>query len=157
VESTGNGTGTRLDSAVEWTGYLGVAPLVLCLAGVGLAPAYPVRELAQRSAIAWGAALLGFAGAVHFGLALAGRLPWGRARIGAALAPALVGAAAVVTGGQHGLALLVAGCGVFGLYEHRRLGPQLPQGYLSLRRQLTLATCLLLALTMFVSDAAGLG
>lgn len=158
MESAGNGSGARgLDGAAEWTGYLGVAPLVLCLAGVGLAPTYAARELAQRTAIAWGAALLAFAGAVHFGLALAGQLPWGRARIGMALVPALVGAAAVVTGGQHGLALLVAGCGIFWLYEQRRLGPQLPQGYLNLRRQLTLATCMLLALTLFVSDAAGLG
>jgi hypothetical protein len=158
VESTENDAGARrLDSAAEWIGYLGVTPLVLCLAVVGLAPAYAARELAQRSAIAWGAALLACAGAVHFGLALAGGLRWGRARIAAALAPALVGAGAVVTGGQRGLALLVAGCGVFWLYEHRRLGTELPQGYLSLRRQLTLATCMLLALTMFVSDAAGLG
>jgi len=158
VESTGNDAGARrLDSTAEWIGYLGVAPLVLCLAGVGLAPGYAAHELAQRGAIAWGAALLTFAGAVHFGLALAGRLPWDAARIGAALGPALVGAAAVLTGGQRGLALLVAGCGIFWLYEHRRLGRELPQAYLGLRRQLTLATCVLLALIMFLSDAAGLG
>ena len=158
MESAENGAGTdRLNSVAEWAGFLGLAPLVLCLAGVGLLPDYAARELAQRSAIAWGAVLLAFAGAVHFGLALAGRLPWERALIGGALAPALVGAAAVVTGGQHGLALLVAGCGGFWLYEHRRLATQLPAAYLNLRRQLTLATCMLLALTLFASDAAGLG
>jgi Protein of unknown function (DUF3429) len=158
VESAENGAGTnRLNSAAEWASYLGLAPLVLCLAGVGLLSDYAARELAQRCAIAWGAVLLAFAGAVHFGLALAGRLPWGRAVIGGALAPALVGAAAVVAGGQHGLALLVAGCGGFWLYEHRRLGNQLPAAYLNLRRQLALATCMLLALTLFASDAAGLG
>ena len=158
MESAENGAGTTpLNSAAEWAGYLSLAPLVLCLAGVGLLPDYAARELAQRSAIAWGAVLLAFAGAVHFGLALAGRLPWERALIGATLAPALVGAAAVVAGGQHGLALLVAGCGGFWLYEHRRLGSQLPAAYLNLRRQLTLATCMLLALTLFASDAGGLG
>ena len=158
MESAENGAGShRLNSAAEWAGYLSLAPLVLCLAGVGLLPDYAVRELAQRSAIAWGAVLLAFAGAVHFGLALAGRLPWERALIGGTLASALVGAAAVVAGGQHGLALLVAGCGGFWLYEHRRLGSQLPAGYLNLRRQLTLATCMLLALTLFASDAGGLG
>ena len=55
-----------------------------------------------------------------------------------------------------GLALLVVGCGGFWLYEHRGLGAELPPAYLNLRRQLTLATGILLALTMFVSDAAGL-
>jgi len=32
----------------------------------------------------------------------------------------------------------------------------LPPAYLALRRQMTLATCMLLALTLFVSDTAGL-
>jgi hypothetical protein len=157
VGAAENGAGTvRGYAAAEWAGYLGVAPLLLCLAGVGLLPGYAGRELAQRSAIAWGAALLAFTGAVHFGLALAGRLPWQRAHIGAALAPALAGATAVVLGGQRGLALLVVGFGGFWLYEHRALGTQLPAAYLTLRRQLTLATCVPLAITMFVSDAAGL-
>ena len=156
--SAQNGAGsTRLNSAAEWAGYLGVAPLVLCLAAVGLLPAYAARELAQQVALAWGAVLLAFVGAVHFGLALAGRLPWELVRIAGALAPALLGAAAVVLGGQRGLALLVVGSGGFWLYEHRSLGSVLPPAYLNLRRQLTLATCMLLALTLFASDAGGLG
>ena len=40
--------------------------------------------------------------------------------------------------------------------EHRVLGNALPPSYLALRRQVALATCMLLALTMFVSDTAGL-
>jgi hypothetical protein len=36
------------------------------------------------------------------------------------------------------------------------LGAALPPAYLALRRTLTIATCVLLALTMFVSDVAGL-
>jgi membrane-bound ClpP family serine protease len=147
---------SRLASAAEWAGYAGVAPLVLCLAGVGLLPEYAARELAQRTAIAWGAVLLAFAGGLHFGLALAGWLALTAARSGAALLPALCGAAAVLLGGQRGLALLVVGFGGFWLYEHRRLGGELPEAYLSPRRPLTLATCMLLALTMFVSDSAGL-
>jgi hypothetical protein len=146
----------RGNTLTEWAGYLGVTPLVLCLAGVGLLPGYAARELAQHIAIAWGAVLLASSGAVHWGLALAGRLPWDAARVGTALAPALLGAAGVVWGGQHGLALLVVGSGGFWLYEHRILGSQLPPGYLNLRRPITLATCMLLALTMFASDAAGL-
>ena len=147
----------RCRAAAEWVGYLSVAPLLPCLAGVGLLPGYADRELAQRIAVAWGAVQLAGTGAVHLGLALAGRLPRDAARLGAAVAPALIAAAAVVVGGQRGLALLVAGCGGFWLYEHRSLGAQLPEAYLNLRRQLALAACVLLALTMFASETAGLG
>lgn len=146
----------RANSAAEWAAYLCVAPLLLGLAAVGLAPDYAARELAQRLTLAWGGALLAFTGAVHWGLALAGRLEFDAAHIAGALAPALVAAAAVVIGGQRGLALLVVGFGVFWLYEHRGLGAQLPPAYLSLRRQLSVAICLLLAVTMIVSDSAGL-
>jgi uncharacterized protein DUF3429 len=139
----------------EWAGYLSIAPLLLCLAGVGLLPSYALRELAQRIALAWGAVLLAGVGALHLGLALAGGLPQERARGSSAL-PALIAAAALVLTGQRGLALLVVGHGGWWLYEHRVLHAQLPPAYLALRRQLTLATCMLLALTMFVSDAAGL-
>ncbi|HVN46403.1 MAG TPA: hypothetical protein VMT66_14335 [Steroidobacteraceae bacterium] len=154
---TKSDTGTRqLNTLVEWTGYLSVAPLVLCLAGVGLLPDYSWQELAQRAALAWGALLLVAAAAVHWGLALAGRLPAPRLRGAAVLAAALAGAGGVLLGGQRGLALLVIGHGVFWTYEKHSLGSLLPAAHLALRRQLTFATCMLLALTMFVSDAAGL-
>jgi Protein of unknown function (DUF3429) len=156
VGSTENGApATRLDTLAEWAGYLLVAPLAVCLAGVGLLPGYAVQELAQRSAIAWGAVLLAFTGAVHWGLALAGRLSWQRARLGGLVAP-LIGAVGVVVGGQRGLGLLVVGFGGFWLYEHRVLGELLPPAYLGLRRPITLAICMLLAVILFVSDAAGL-
>jgi hypothetical protein len=146
----------RSNSAAEWLGYLCVLPLVLGLAAVGLLGDYAGRELAQRITIAWGAVLLAFTGAVHWGLALAGRLPWTGPRMAGALLPALVGAAATLIGGQRALALLVVGFGVLWLYEHRVLGAALPPPYLNLRRQLSIAICLVLALAMFVSDAAGL-
>jgi len=142
--------------AAEWAGYLSLAPLLLGLAGVGLLPEIGQRELAQRVTIAWAAALLAFGGAVHWGLALAGRLPWRPLRVAGALAPAVFAAAGVLAGGQRGLAVLAVGSGLFWLYEHRSLGTQLPPPYLALRRQLVGATCFLLAVTMFVSDAAGL-
>jgi Protein of unknown function (DUF3429) len=147
----------RASSAAGWLGYLSVLPLVLGLAAVGLLPEYAARELSQRITVAWGAALLAFTGAVHFGLILAGRLPWSAQGIAGALAPAMIGCAAVVIAGQRALALLVIGFGGFWLYEHRVLGAALPKDYLDLRRQLSMATCLVLALTMFVSEGAGLG
>jgi hypothetical protein len=145
-----------LGTAAELLGYLAVAPLLVCLAAVVALPGYAAHELAQRASIAWGAVLLAFGGAVHFGLALAGRLPATAARTAAAALPALVAAAAVLIGGQHALALLTVAVGLFWLYEHRVLGAQLPPAYLILRRNLSLATATLLALTMIASDAAAL-
>ena len=146
----------RLGTAAELLGYLAVTPLIVCLACEATLSGYVGRELAERGAIAWGAVLLAFTGAVHWGLTFAGRLPSHPARTAAAALPAVVGAAAVLAGGQRALALLVIGFGLFWLYEHRSLGTQLPPAYLSLRRNLSLATCTLLALIMFASDAAGL-
>ena len=56
---TENDAGTTpLNTLTEWAGYLSVAPLVLCLAGVGLLPRYAWQELAQRAALACGAGSL---------------------------------------------------------------------------------------------------
>jgi hypothetical protein len=155
VESLRNDT-TGPAPAAELLSYLAVAPLLASLACVALLGDYTGRELAQRAAIAWGAVLLACTGAVHFGLALAGRLPATPVRTVASAAPAVVATLAVVAGGQRALALLVVGFGVFWLYEHRSLGALLPPAYLSLRRNLSVATCALLALTLIASDAVGL-
>jgi hypothetical protein len=145
-----------LSGAAERAAYLCLLPLALGLAGVAVLGDYPTRELAQRATIAWGAALLAFSGAVHWGLALGGRLPWRPGSLAGAVAPLPVAALAVLLGGQRGLALLVVGFGGLWLYEHRVLGAALPPAYLALRRTQSVATCVLLALTMFASDAAGL-
>ena len=146
----------RLGAAAELSGYLAVAPLIVCLACEALLSGYAGRELAQRGAIAWGAVLLAATGAVHWGLALAGRMPQTAGRMAAAAAPVLVAASAVLIGGQRALALLTVGFGLFWLYEHRSLERVLPPAYLGLRRNVSLAICTLLALTMIASDAAGL-
>lgn len=150
------GAVSRLNAAAEIVSYAGLVPLVLCLLGVALLPDFTARELAQRIAVAYGAVVLAFVGAVHWGLALAGHLAWSPARIAGAVLPAVFGAAASVLGGQRGLALLVVGFGVFWLYEHRKVGTELPAPYLSLRRNLSLVVCMLLSVTMIVSDRAGL-
>ena len=147
---------TRLPPAAEIVAYCGVVPFILCLLGVALLPDYGQRELAQHIAVAYGAVVLSFVGAVHWGLALAGQLPWRPVRLIGASMPAVVGAVAVVLGGQRGLALLAIGMGVFWLYEHRHAGSELPAEYLALRRNLSLVVCLLLAITLMLSDGAGL-
>lgn len=154
--STQGRTVSGLNTSAEIVSYAGVAPFVLCLLGIALLRDYESRELAQRIAISYGAVVLSFVGAVHWGLALAGRLSWRPMRIGGAVLPALLGAASAVLGGQRGLALLVVGFGVFWLYEHRNVGAELPGDYLSLRRNLSLVVCTLLAVTMILSDTAGL-
>jgi hypothetical protein len=145
-----------ISATAELLGYLAMLPFIACLAGMALLPGYAHRELAQHLAIAWGAVGLGFLGGVHWGLALAGRLAWRPLRLAGSVAPVGVGAAAILLGGQHGLALLVVGFGVFWLYEHRNVGSELPEDYLKLRRNLSVAVCVLLAITMILSESVGL-
>jgi len=145
-----------LGGAAELLAYAGIAPLAACLLGLAFLPSYTLRLLAQQIAIAYGAVLLAALGAVHFGLALAGRLAWTPERLAAATLPGACAAASVVLGGQRGLALLVVASGLFWLYEHRGIGHELPEDYLRLRRNLTLAGCCLLALIMILSDSVGL-
>lgn len=123
---------------------------------MALLPSYEWRLLAQQIALAYGAVLLGSAGAVHFGLALGGRLAWSPQRLLGTALPVICAAASIVLSGQRGLGLLVVGFGVFWLYEHRRMKDELPPEYLSLRRNLSVAGCALLALTMILSDYVGL-
>jgi hypothetical protein len=155
VDTLENDT-ARPSTAAELASYLAVAPLLVGLACVLLPGGYNTHELAQRGTVAWGAVLLAATGAVHWGLALAGRLRASAPRTAASAAPVVVAALAVLIGGQRALALLVVGNGLFWLYEHRSLGAQLPPAYLGLRRNLSVAICTLLALTLIASDAAGL-
>ncbi|HEY2808481.1 MAG TPA: DUF3429 domain-containing protein [Steroidobacteraceae bacterium] len=150
------GAASRIAPALEWAGYACVAPLVAGLAGVGLLPDYAARELSQRGTLAWGGVVLAATGALHWGLMFAGQLRASAPAVAAAFTPALCAAAGILLGGQRGLALLTVGFGMFWLYEHRVLGAQLPPAYLDLRRHLSVAICVLLAMTMFVAEAHGL-
>lgn len=145
-----------LSAAALWSGYAGVAPFLACLGAVLWAPQPEWRAFAQQAAIAYGAVILSFVGALHWALALAGRLPGDARTIIASVLPSLAAAAAVLLDGQRGLALLIVGFGTFWIYEHRQWAHRLPEDYLALRRRLTLAVCATLALTLFASDAAGL-
>ncbi len=145
-----------LTATAELCAYLGVLPLALCPLGIAFAPSYLLRELAQQIALAYGAVVLAALGAVHFGLALAGRLAFRTPRVIGAALPAICATASIAVAGQRGLAILVVALGGFWLYEHRALGAELPEAYVRMRRNLTLAGCSLLALTIFISDGVGL-
>jgi len=145
-----------LSSPAEAAGYAGVLPFALALLGLVLLPTRPERELAQRALLAYGAVILAFVGGVHFGLMLLGRLSGSALRVAGSILPSVTGATAVVLGGSHGLGLLVAGFGLFWLYEHRSCAGELPADYLGLRRNLSLAVCVLLAIATIASEGAGL-
>ena len=140
----------------EMAGYAGLLPFLAALLGVGLAPRYEQRDFAQRLGLGYGAVILSFVGAVHWGLAVAGRWAWTPGTIAGSILPAVVATVALLVGGQRGLGLLVVGFGLFWVYEHRRRGAELPAGHLALRRSLSLAVCALLALTMILSESVGL-
>jgi hypothetical protein len=133
-----------------------VVPFLAAMLGVAFAPTVAQQDLALRVAVAYGAVILTFVGAVHFGLGIAGRWRWSVPAAVGATAPSVVGAIAVLLGGQRGLALVIVGLGMFWLYESRRYGSILPADYLSLRRTLSLVVCAVLAITLFLSDEAGL-
>ena len=145
-----------LHPTAELLAYAGIVPLVACPLAMALLPGYEQRQLAQQIAVAYGAIVLAFVGAVHWGLALAGHMHWSHTRLAGSLLPAVCATAAIVLAGQRGLALLVVGFGLFWLYEHRRAAAELPDAYLRLRRNLSLAGCALLAVTMILSDYVGL-
>jgi len=145
-----------LSPLAEFYGYAGIAPFLLAALGTALLPEHAGRSLAQQIAVGYGAVILTFVGAVHWGLAVGGRLPASLPVYTGAIFPAVVGTVAILLGGQRALALLAVGFGLFWLYEHRRLGLELPADYLRLRRNLTVAVCALLALTMIVSESVGL-
>ena len=127
-------------------GYAGLVPFVAGALGIALLDGVP-QAFAARALLAYGAVILSFLGAVHWGAELARAERGAAGRLAAGVLPSLAGWVALLLPQRHGLALLVAALGVFWLYEHRVLGAsRLPPGYLGLRRNLTLAACSLLAL-----------
>lgn len=135
-------------------GYLGLLPFMAALLCALLGDSPFWWQLGERLALGWGAAILGYVSAVHWGLALAGRWSWTAGIVVGSTLPSVLAAAAVVIGDIRGLALLVAGFGVFWLYEHRRHRQDLPVDYLALRQRLSLSVCVLLALTAIALDNA---
>ena len=140
-----NGAG-RLPGGVVTLGYAGLAPFVAGVLGIALLEGEP-RLFAARALVAYGAVILSFLGAVHWGLLLHTQTKETRSRLLAAVLPSLAAWGALLLSSSRGLALLAAAFGVFWLYEHRVAGERLlPPGYLELRRQLSVAVCALLTL-----------
>lgn len=142
----GVGERAALAPGAQWLGYAGLLPFVACVVGIALLEGAS-RDFAARALLAYGAVILAFLGAVHWGFVL--RAPGERAftALLAGVLPSLIAWAALLLPAGRGLTLLAVGFGGFWLYEHRVVGTSLlPSSYLGLRRQLTLAVCALLAL-----------
>jgi hypothetical protein len=133
-------------------GYGGVLPFAAGALGIALLEG-DLRLVATRALLAYGAVILSFLGAVHWGLLLRRPDPRIASRLLFGVLPALAGWIALLLPARLGLAVLVAAFGAFWLYEHRVLPDGwLPAAYLRLRRNLSLAVCSLLALGLIALD-----
>ena len=145
-------------------GYLGLLPFVASLAlafsanvgGVAGWSAAETRAYAEQLGLGWGAIILTFVGAVHWGLAVAGAVVWQPKSVLIAITPSVVALLGLWLGGIQGYSILIAGLGLFWLYEHRYCTEFLPADYVRLRRVLTLSVCTLLALTAIALDVGSL-
>ena len=130
-------------------GYAGLLPFAAGAALALFGPP-PWRGTALTALAAYGAVILSFLGAVHWGLAL--RAPAGEAsaawpRLGLGVLPALVGWVALLLPMRFGLALLAAAVMIAALVETAAARRGLvPDSYLGLRWPLSVgaAACLLL-------------
>ena len=137
---------TSLPPGASALGFGGLVPFAAAVLGIVLLDGEQ-RALAVRALLAYGAVILSFLGAVHWGLVLARPPADAARRLLAGVLPSLAGWIALLLPTRFGLALLVVSLGAFWLYEHRVLGEKLlPVGYLGLRRDLTLGACSLVAL-----------
>ena len=137
------GSGTRVPAAAAWLGGLGALPFVV-LAAALTAPVGPAREGLGTALVAYGAVILSFLGAVHWGLAIAPAATAGSPglalRLGGSVVPSLVGWGALLLPTVGGLVALAVAFGAMLAADRRatRLGAA-PAWYATLRLPLSLA------------------
>ena len=125
-----------------WLGYLGLLPFAAGAAGVWLGLAGAERALA-----AYGAVILSFVGAIHWGMAASRPRDSGTAgTFIASVVPALVGwAALLLPPGAPALSLLVVSFPAWLVWERRHLQRALPPWLRRLRLELTAGATVALA------------
>lgn len=134
-------------AVVAWLGYGGLLPFVGAALLLWLAPGQHSRWLEML--LTYGAVILSFVGALHWGFAMVHPATAGRPMNGMyawSVMPSLLGWAALLVAPAAGATLLIAGF----LVQYRqdlRLARvlALPAWYLPLRLQLTVVACLCLA------------
>lgn len=124
-------------------GYGGLIPFVA--AGLGVwTPEF--SELARHALVAYGAIILSFVGAVHWGLALAGGTSGCRDKLFMfSVCPALLGWVALLMSTVLALPVLMAGFVGTRLVELKACGPAIPAWYPRLRNHLTAGALISLA------------
>lgn len=138
--------GARLPFPALWLGLGGLIPFAACTAvtlGGG-----PFSGLAEDALLAYGAVILAFLGAVHWGLALAapGEVAAARTRIALGVVPSLIGWVALIAPNWIGFGVLVAGfAATWAAEEAAARAGRLGAAYLWLRRGLTLAVVAMLS------------
>lgn len=137
-------TRQALPASVSWLGHGGLVPF----AALALAAwtGGPWADLAQEALLTYGAVILSFVGALHWGLAMALPGLTQRQRTGAfawSVVPALVAWPALLVPMQAGAVLLAVGF-LAHLLQDRRLAAAapLPAWYLPLRLRLTVIASL---------------
>ncbi|MCC5852822.1 MAG: DUF3429 domain-containing protein [Alkalimonas sp.] len=118
-------------------GFAGILPFYLSLAAVLM---WPQSQLALVSLIGYGAVILSFLGAVHWGMAMQepDQTQAGRSYV-FSVVPALLGWLAFISPYQPALIVLAAGFGWVWLREYQKPPSLMPAWYRQLRGVLTAA------------------
>jgi hypothetical protein len=126
-------------------GFAGLLPFVVCVAGAW-ATGDPAYFIFVNMQMAYGAVVLSFLGAVHWGLALAQEAAGNWRRLGLSVLPALTGWIALMIPSPLGLLLLALGfVGMFFADRAAVTANRAPAWYAALRKPLTLLVLLSLA------------
>jgi hypothetical protein len=128
-------------------GFGGVLPFAALAAAVWAAPAAYLAFLVDAQ-IAYGATILSFLGAAHWGASLPKPQP-DPARLIWSVIPSLLAWVGLMLPPHYGLALLIVGVLACYVIDERAVSAGfLPLWYSGLRQPLTLLVCLMLALTL---------
>lgn len=132
-----------------WLGLSGLIPFAACAAGAFIGPE-PWRGFALSALIGYGAVILAFLGAVHWGLALAATAEaearHARTRLTLGVLPALIAWGSLMLPAWAALTVLIAGfLGVWAAEESGAREGLVPGRYLWLRRLLTLGVVVILS------------
>lgn len=136
--------------AAATLGYAGLLPFALLVAGLWVVAAPELQSVLLRGLLAYGAAILTFLGAVHWGIALARPGAHDARVLAVGVLPSLVAAASLVLPPEPALVTQLIGFAGVWLYEHRVLGEGFfGKPYLELRRTLTFAVLAMLLAALF--------
>lgn len=120
-----------LPPAAAWMGYLGLLPFFATALAVWIGPAWIAGWL-----LAYGAIILSFVGAIHWGLVMGQGEP-SAAVFQASVVPALVGWAALLVPVIVGLPVVAAAFIVWRIWESRLMVAAMPRWFRRLRTALT--------------------